>query len=140
MSSDAPQKFRGFWHLRAFNMSKEIKIKDRQLVYQKYDYKCAYCGIELSYNEMQVDHIEPRRRGDIHNENVVNGRNHISNYNPSCRSCNASKSTFSIEQWRIQIKKKLICLERDSSNFRICKKFGLLSVSDVEVKFHFENY
>lgn len=119
-------------------MAKEIKFTTRLLVYKKYGCKCAYCGIDLEYSDLQVDHINPRRRGDLKNPNVVNGVNKIENYNPSCKSCNSSKSTFSIEEWRSQIKHKIVCLRRDVSNFRILERYGLVSVNDVEVVFYFE--
>lgn len=36
----------------------------RQAVYAKYNGHCAYCGCEIDYNDMQVDHIEPKCRGN----------------------------------------------------------------------------
>lgn len=32
----------------------------RELVYQKYDGHCAYCGREIAMEDMQVDHIISR--------------------------------------------------------------------------------
>lgn len=119
-------------------MAKEIKKEDRLLVFSKFNGKCAYCGFPINYTEMQVDHIIPRRRGDLKNENVINGKNHISNYNPSCRSCNASKSTFSIDEWRQQIQNKVNILIRDSSTFRIVERFGLVQIKKFNVTFYFE--
>jgi 5-methylcytosine-specific restriction endonuclease McrA len=119
-------------------MAKEIKKTDRISTYNKFDGKCAYCGVDLLISQMQVDHIEPRRRGDINNPNVTNGRNHISNYNPSCRSCNASKGTFSIDEWRKQIEHKITILKRDSATFRICERFELVKVQKNDVLFYFE--
>lgn len=121
-------------------MAKEIKQSDRLETFKKYNGKCAYCGIDLKYSEMQVDHIIARRRGDIQNEKIINGKNHISNYNPSCRSCNSSKSTFSIEDWRKQIEHKINCLRRDSSTFRICERFNLVKVEKSDVVFYFEKF
>ena len=73
-----------------------------------------------------------------YNPKIINGANKMDNYNPSCGSCNCSKSTFSIEQWRNQIKHKIKCLRRDSSNFRILERFGLIKVNDIDVIFYFE--
>ena len=36
----------------------------RQAVYAKYNGHCAYCGCEIGYKDMQVDHIEPKCRGN----------------------------------------------------------------------------
>ena len=59
--------------------------------------------------------------------------NKIENYNPSCRSCNSSKSTFTLENWRkeIELKKKRII--RDSSTFRILQRFKLINLIDEPV-------
>ena len=27
-------------------------------LYDRYNYKCAYCGCDLEYKDMQVDHIK----------------------------------------------------------------------------------
>lgn len=35
----------------------------RELVYQKFDCHCAYCGKKLELKDMQVDHFVPILRG-----------------------------------------------------------------------------
>ena len=35
---------------------KTIPKKIRQIVYDKYNGHCAYCGCELEYKDMQIDH------------------------------------------------------------------------------------
>jgi 5-methylcytosine-specific restriction endonuclease McrA len=123
-------------------MGKEIKKSDRILCYYKYKGKCAYCGIDMLYEQMQVDHIVPLFRGYskdlLSTYNRQKGKNNIDNYNPSCKSCNSSKSTLSIEEWRKQIKRKVVSLRRDVSNFRILERFGVISVNNIDVKFYFE--
>ena len=37
-------------------MKKSTRIK----VWNKYHKRCAYCGCELEYKEMQVDHIQSK--------------------------------------------------------------------------------
>lgn len=39
-------------------MTKEERLK----VYNKYGGRCAYCGREIEYKDMQVDHIVPKQR------------------------------------------------------------------------------
>ena len=91
---------------------------------------------------MHIDHIEPKYRGWNNQElikyNKVKGKDSINNYNPSCISCNCSKSTFSIEDWRKQLNKKINCLRRDVSNFRILERFGIITVNEFNIKFYFE--
>ena len=86
-----------------------MKKAERILVFNKYGGKCAYCGCELQKG-WHVDHIQAIRRGDsdksiemmnkARNTPLVRGENSIENYNPSCRSCNIWKSTYSIENSR----------------------------------------
>ena len=43
-------------------MAKTISKKTRVAVYEKYDGHCAYCGKEIEYKNMQLDHMIPRQR------------------------------------------------------------------------------
>lgn len=53
------------------NKRKAIPKKVRQSVYLMYNGHCAYCGTEIAYKDMQVDHATPLRIG---------GADDISNY------------------------------------------------------------
>ena len=123
-------------------MSKEIPEGKRKVVYEKYNGKCAYCGTKLQYKEMQVDHITPKYRNTSHKEvaswGLLKGTNNIENLNPSCRSCNSSKSTFTIEKWRKELALKEMRLMRDNSTYRILKRFEVVKVVKNEILFHFE--
>lgn len=70
---------------------KAIPKKVRQSVYLMYNGHCAYCGTEIAYKDMQVDHATPLRIG---------GADDISNYMPACRSCNHYKATLDVEGFR----------------------------------------
>lgn len=120
-------------------MSKEIANSKRVLVFQKYGGKCAYCGCELNNTNFNVDHINPLYRGiKQHHLRVEKGSSKIENLNPSCFSCNSSKSTYTIEQWRQELELKTKRLLRDSSQFRIALRFGLVKESKKNVVFYFE--
>lgn len=73
------------------NKRKAISKKVRQSVYLMYNGHCAYCGTEIAYKDMQVDHATPLRIG---------GADDISNYMPACRSCNHYKATLDVEGFR----------------------------------------
>ena len=108
-----------------------MKISDlrlRKIVFEKYNGRCAYCGCKLK-SRFCVDHIHPKHKAGI---------NKIENYNPSCFSCNSSKSTLSIEKWREQLVHKVIQLNRDSSTYRAVKRFGLIKETNKDVMFYFE--
>lgn len=106
----------------------------RQLIYNKYNGKCAYCGCQLN-NKFNIDHIIPLKRNM---KSIVKGENIISNYNPSCISCNCSKSTYDLETWRNELKLKVKRLNRDSSQYVISKRFGLITENEIDVTFYFE--
>ena len=106
-------------------MDKATRIK----VWNKYDKHCAYCPKKIKFNDMQVDHIHPKNRGGI---------NDISNYNPACRSCNATKSSYTIEEFRQRLIDDVERLRRDSSKFRILERFGIVAQTTKELKFYNE--
>lgn len=101
----------------------------RMQVYKKYNGRCAYCGCELEYKDMQVDHI-----------NSVywhNGQSSIENYNPACRMCNFYKSTYTVEKFRENIQ---TLHDRLDKNFiyRLAKKYGVVKENTDRILFYFE--
>lgn len=111
------------------NKRKTISKNIRLIIYEKCNHKCAYCGCDLEYKNMQVDHATPLRIG---------GADDISNYMPACRSCNHYKSTFDIEEFRIylaDIHKRLI---RDSIPYQVAERFGIVKYMSNDIKFYFE--
>jgi len=95
-----------------------IKKEIRERVWNKYGRKCAYCGTELEYNKMQIDHIEPYWHNGTEEDctrwKVTKGEHEESNFNPSCARCNRWKGTFSIEAFRNEISLQVKRLKRDS--------------------------
>ena len=67
---------------------KAIPKSIRMTVYQKCDGHCAYCGCDLEYKDMQVDHVVPLNGWSEH------GTDTVDNMLPACRSCNHYKSIF----------------------------------------------
>ncbi|PIZ52168.1 HNH endonuclease [Candidatus Woesearchaeota archaeon CG_4_10_14_0_2_um_filter_33_13] len=112
--------------------------KDRQILFNKYEGKCAYCGDDLKKG-WHVDHIEPIVRnwldGSCKNPHL---KNNIENKNPSCASCNIQKNSFSIEEFRYNIKKFVELLNKNSTQYKFAKRYGLIKETEVEVKFYFE--
>lgn len=96
---------------------KAVSKKMRLKVYEKYHGHCAYCGCELEYKDMQVDHIQSVYAHD--------GSDDINNLMPACRMCNFYKSTFNIEDFRLRIQS---INERLSKLFiyRLAIKYGLV--------------
>lgn len=106
-------------------ISKEI----RQLVYNKCNGHCAYCGCELEYKDMQVDHIVAVGNG---------GSNDIDNLLPSCRQCNYDKHKKTIEGFRRRISRELYKSLERVFVYRLAKKYNLVEEKPRIVKFYFE--
>lgn len=74
------------------NNSKSNK-KTRNIIYNKYNGRCAYCGCKLDFENFSIDHIIPKwRKNDddfLSYLNIERGKCKIENYNPSCNSCNS---------------------------------------------------
>jgi CRISPR/Cas system Type II protein with McrA/HNH and RuvC-like nuclease domain len=60
-------------------------------IYSKTKGKCYYCGLDLLTDLYTVDHLTPKSKG---------GNDEIDNLVPSCRYCNSSKGTKTVEEFR----------------------------------------
>lgn len=110
--------------------SKELRLK----VFKKFNGRCAYCGCKIS-GRFHIDHISPiLRKTDQYNPSL----NKIDNLYPSCVTCNCSKGTLSIEEFRRKLKSKLTTIEKESATFSLLKKYGLIKVVQKDVVFYFE--
>jgi uncharacterized protein (TIGR02646 family) len=110
-----------------------INKKIREIVYQKYNGHCAYCGREISYKDMQVDHFKPLRALEPDNKNA----NDISNLMPACRMCNHYKRANSLGMFRryiFEIPRKL----RNNYIYKIGVAYGNVIENEKEIEFFFE--
>ena len=110
-----------------------INKKIREVVYQKYNGRCAYCGKEISYKDMQVDHFKPLRVLEPDNKNA----NDISNLMPACRMCNHYKRANSLEVFRkyiYEIPSKL----RTDYIYKIGVAYGNVIENEKPIEFLFE--
>ena len=105
---------------------------ERLQVYNKYGGHCAYCGREMEYKDMQVDHIEPQR---IYTDKKIADR--IENLNPSCRRCNHYKRARSIERYR-ELILKLHTKMRDIYLCKVAENYGIINIEPWDGKFYFE--
>lgn len=128
-----------------------MKKAERQLIFNKYGGKCAYCGCKLEKG-WHVDEIEPVRRNWTYVEDTTTGfdikkkyigcihpeRFSIENQNPACASCNINKHSMTLEEFRSSIKGFMKHLNEVSTQYKIAKRYGLVRESGIEVKFYFE--
>jgi uncharacterized protein (TIGR02646 family) len=111
-------------------MKAAIRKKEiRTAVYHKYGGRCAYCGTLISYEKMQVDHIHPRSR---------QGEDSVENYNPACFSCNHYKASYTLEEFKEELKQCIPRFRKFQAMFRLAERFGLVMVSDDDILFYFE--
>ena len=107
---------------------KPISKETRQLVYNKCNGHCAYCGCKLEYKDMQIDHVIPLHRG---------GDDNTDNMLPACRSCNHYKATLTAEEFREYVSKIPDRLQRDSIPYQVGVRFGIIT-SNRDVRFYYE--
>ena len=123
---------------------KALSKKTRQLVYEKYHGHCAYCGCELAYKDMQVDHVESYYLNDpdnyfIHRDKKsVKELNELENLMPACRMCNFYKSTDSLESFRKKLQRTLLPNVKRPFQFRLAEKYGMVEVHEKPIRFYFE--
>lgn len=129
--------------------------KEREIIFNKYDGKCAYCGDPLKKG-WHVDEFLPVKRlrsfkkdgnGDriwkngkyleetiiLHPENF-----NIDNQMPSCPSCNINKHSGSIEEFRSLITGFMKHLNEINTQYKIAKRYGLVKEDIKPIIFHFE--
>lgn len=109
-----------------------FSAKIRKIVHQKYGGKCAYCGREIAYKDMQVDHFKPLRGWN------ESGSNEMTNLMPSCRMCNHYKRANSLETFRSyieEIPRKL----RDNYIYKVGVAYGNIIENEKPIVFYFEH-
>lgn len=116
-------------------VSKKIRIK----LYEKYNHKCAYCGCDIEYNDMQVDHVKSVYvNTDINKQKTLDEINDINNLLPCCRQCNFYKSTFDLEAFRKRLTTTMIENLYKNFNYKMALKYNLINEDIKPVKFYFE--
>ncbi|OFV71524.1 HNH endonuclease [Acetobacterium wieringae] len=108
---------------------KKLNQSERKKIFNKTDGHCAYCGTELEFGKMQIDHIVPISRG---------GEDDEKNMIAACRSCNHYKSTLFLEEFRSEIEKWHQRLMRDSVTYKNAIRYGVVEHKSKEIVFYFE--
>lgn len=77
-------------------------IKIRKILLKKTGGKCFYCGEKIDINKAQIDHVV-----------AFPVNNDIKNLVISCPYCNAFKWNYSLAEWRLKVKKKVLKFKRN---------------------------
>ena len=109
----------------------------REKVWEKYGRRCAYCGREITYKQLQVDHIDPKYRTW---KSHPGGNDAFDNLNPSCARCNNWKHAMPLDVFRSEIAAQVARLRRYRSQYRLALDFGLVTETGADVEFYFERH
>lgn len=70
---------------------RRLSAKERNDFYKMYGSRCAYCGTQITFRGMQIDHKIPL---------AINGEDTKENMLPACRTCRRIKVTSDIVYFR----------------------------------------
>jgi 5-methylcytosine-specific restriction endonuclease McrA len=113
-----------------------MKKEDRIKVYEKFNGKCAYCGRDIEFKEMQVDHYYPQCNTGYAKTFGID-INSFDNLMPSCRRCNHYKRAELPEHFRTQMK----TLHKRLMKIYIVKvaiDYGIIELKPFNGVFYFE--
>jgi hypothetical protein len=146
------------------------KKQQRDLIFNKYNGLCAYCGTELQKG-WHVDELELVRRNRkwippqfVHKVTglprdkkseitddyewkegkwVADGCMHPERFNldnqmPACASCNINKHSLGLEEFRKLIQGFMKHLNELNTQYKIAKRYGLVTETIKPVVFFFE--
>lgn len=112
--------------------------EERIIIYNKYNGHCAYCGKEITFKQMQVDHMTPKyQKADPLYFGVTINIDCIENKMPSCRRCNHYKRASSVESFRASMVK---LHQRIADHYinKVAVDFGMLTIKPFDGLFYFE--
>lgn len=107
---------------------------DRRKIYNKLNGRCAYCGHEMEFKAMQVDHYWPQFLAH-HQPDMDNNRDE--NLMPSCRKCNNFKGGMRPEEFRSEVAKQVQRL-RKNAQFDRALRYGQVAITQSPIVFYFE--
>jgi len=113
----------------------------RKKVWLKYNKHCAYCGKELEYKDMQVDHMISKYAIEAYRnpEKIFGLRlNSFENLMPSCRRCNHYKREQDLEGFRI-LMKTLHERIRSQYTMKVAIDYGIVKIVPFSGIFYFES-
>ena len=111
-------------------MDKKTRIE----IYNKFNGHCAYCGTEIPYKQMQVDHYWPKFLTHFQS-NLDNDR--FENLMPSCQKCNSFKGGMRPEEFRHELGEQITRLKKYAQFDRVLR-FGQIKITEKPIVFYFE--
>lgn len=117
------------------NIPKKIRVE----LYDKYNHRCAYCGCDLEYKDMQIDHLKSVYANTDIKLTMSNDEMYdINNLMPSCRQCNFYKSSMQLEDFRERLTTTMMGNLKKEFTYRLALKYGLIEEHINQIQFYFE--
>ena len=120
---------------------------DRNKVWLKYNKHCSYCGKEITYKDMQIDHLTPKKFAHYYeHENMktfigAKGDNidAFENLMPSCRRCNHYKRGYRLDEFRGLLKTIHQRIAKDYIT-KVGIDYGVVNFKPFDGVFYFEEF
>ncbi len=116
-----------------------IPKKIREAVHLKYNGHCAYCGKDIAYKEMQVDHAFPLHYADYYKKNFGVDCHDIANLEPACRSCNHYKREMTVKEFRKLMSTLHHRIQKQYID-KVAIDYGIITLKPFDGKFYFEKH
>ena len=122
-----------------------MRKSDRDIILQKTNRRCCYCGDSLEGVRWHADHIKAVQRVSkfengkfIPTGKMLKPENdNIENMMASCPQCNILKSCQTIEMFRETVANRITQLERIPA-YRTAIRYGLITEVKKPIVFYFE--
>jgi hypothetical protein len=118
----------------------------KEMLFQKFDGKCALCGWDLD-NIWHIWHIEPNKT-IVTRKEVIIANDSYENKLPACASCNSTRNSHSQGQKKLGIEdfRRLLYFEfhflREGMTYKTIYnkmiRFGLIEETGKSIEFYFE--
>lgn len=115
----------------------KLTKQQREELRLKYNGRCAYCGDHLP-DRWHADHLKPIVRDWVNGGCERPENNTLQNLNPACPPCNIVKSSMPLESFRRVIGGFVKSLNRDSTQYKFAKRYGLIQEVEKDIRFYFE--
>lgn len=107
---------------------RSLRKSEKGLIYAKTGGHCAYCGKKIKPSEMTVDHLV--------SHTLHSGSDDLDNLLPSCRECNITKWTYTIEEYRNYIERCKEKFKSKPAKYHFYRKWSIRYPH--KVRFYFE--
>ena len=118
--------------------------KERDIVFNRYGGKCAFCGTELDKG-WHISPLIPTELVVTNDGSLEKINNEIENKIPSCKACDSSRiqlsygaKTMTVEQFKKSLLHSFEFIQ-GNADYKKAIRFGLITETQQPIVFYFEN-